>query len=31
MHYRLDHDVLDAIAALLGQSIAYRAWEDPEE
>ena len=28
MHYRLDHDVLDAIAALLGQSIAYRAWED---
>lgn len=31
MHYQLDHDVLDAIAALLGQSIAYRAWEDPEE
>lgn len=31
MHYRLDHDVLDAIAALLGQSIAYRAWEDPVE
>ncbi len=30
-HYQLDHDVLDAIAALLGQSIAYRAWEDPEE
>lgn len=28
MHYRLDHDVLDAIAALLGQSIAYRAWDD---
>lgn len=31
MHYQLDHNVLDAIAALLGQSIAYRAWEDPEE
>lgn len=31
MHYRLDHDVLDAIAALLGQNIAYRAWENPEE
>lgn len=31
MHYRLDHDVLDAIAALLGQSIAYRAWEDAAE
>lgn len=31
MHYRLDHDVLDAIAALLGQNIAYSAWEDPEE
>lgn len=26
-HYRLDHDVLDAIAALLGQSIAYHAAE----
>lgn len=24
MHYRLDHDVLDAIAALLGQYISYR-------
>lgn len=24
MHYQLDHDVLDAIAALLGQSLAYR-------
>lgn len=23
MHYRLDHDVLDAIAALLGQSFSY--------
>lgn len=31
MHYRLDHDVLDAIAALLGQSIAYRAWEDAND
>lgn len=31
MHYRLDHDVLEAIAALLGQNIAYRAWDNPEE
>lgn len=31
MYYRIDHDVLDAIAALLGQSIAYRAWEDAAE
>ncbi len=26
-HYQLDHDVLDAIAALLGQSITYHASE----
>lgn len=30
-HYRLDHDVLDAIAALLGQSIAYHAAETDED